>query len=403
MEFNHSEVIMLLLTAIGPLKVTIVCASLTADASPEFLKRVAFRSVLIALIVCIVFAVLGEAILRLLKVSIPAFQIGGGIIVLLFSLDMVMGSKQVDKDSAGSPEEKNAEPSLDIAAYPLAIPLMASVSGLVAIVSLLAQRDDLGALLFLAGVIVAIMAINYVCLRSCRYIVRAVGPAALQVVGKIMGVILTALAVELILMGLIGLGLIAKPGGSPSRAESPTARAPDVSGFTSQRILSRSGNSTEGTVPDLPIIRIGIGSSVHTASYMQSSSCEERFCEPIPSRRLARGFPAFHSTDHERETDALFGLVYPWMLSSSERLPAFQCLDCGRLFLSPVSARPLRQRADTRCGPREQPPRRISGGRSPDLGRGTRSSAGTSRAAECEAGRPEPLAGQAARGGDEPV
>ena len=176
MEFNHSEVIMLLLTAIGPLKVTIVCAALTADASPEFVKRVAFRSVLIALIVCIVFAVLGEAILRLLKVSIPAFQIGGGIIVLLFSLDMVMGSKQESKDGAGSPEEKNAQPSLDIAVYPLAIPLMASVSGLVAIVSLLAQRDDLGALLFLAAVIVAIMAINYVCLLYCRYIVPHGGP-----------------------------------------------------------------------------------------------------------------------------------------------------------------------------------------------------------------------------------
>src|SRR5271165_1991618 len=302
MGFNHAEVIMLLLTAIGPLKVTIVCASLTADASPDFVKRVAFRSVLIALIVCIVFAVLGEAILRLLKLSIPAFQIGGGIIVLLFSLEMVMGSKQESKDGAGSPEEQNAQPSLDIAAYPLAIPLMASVSGLVAIVSLLAQRDDLGALLFLAGVIVAIMAINYVCLRCCRYIVRAAGPAALQVVGKIMGVILAALAVELMLMGLIGLGLIAKPGGSPSRAaSSSTAKAPDTQGFTSQRILSLSGNSTEGTVPDLPIKGIGTGSSVDKASYMQSSSCEKRFCEPIPSRRLVRGVLAFHSADHERD------------------------------------------------------------------------------------------------------
>ena len=231
MEFNPSEVIMLLLATIGPLKVTIVCATLTADASPEFLKRVAFRSVLIALIVCIVFAVLGEAILKLFKVSIPAFQIGGGIIVLLFSLDMVMGGKQERKDGAGSPDEKNAQPSLDIAAYPLAIPLMASVSGLVAIVSLLAQRDDLGAMLFLAAVIVAIMAINYLCLRSCQYIVRAVGPTALQVVGKIMGVILTALAVELILMGLIGLGLIAKPGGSSSRAASSTRPKPPTSGF----------------------------------------------------------------------------------------------------------------------------------------------------------------------------
>jgi len=302
MEFNHSEVIMLLLTAIGPLKVTIVCATLTAGARPEFVKRVAVRSVLIALIVCIVFAVLGEAILRLLKVSIPAFQIGGGIIVLLFSLDMVMGGKQADKDSAGSPEEKNAEPSLDIAAYPLAIPLMASVSGLVAIVSLLAQRDDLGALLFLAGVIVAIMAINYVCLLYCRYIVRAVGPAALQVVGKIMGVILAALAVELILMGLIGLGLIAKPGASPSRAaSSSTVKAADAQGFSSPRILSRSGYSTEGDVPDLPIKGIGTGSSVHKASYMQSSSCGERSCRPITERRLARGVPAFQSADHERD------------------------------------------------------------------------------------------------------
>ncbi len=197
----------------------------------------AFRSVLIAAIVCLVFAVLGEAILRLFKVSIPAFQIGGGIIVLLFSLDMVMGGKPASKDGADGSEEKTAEPSLDIAAYPLAIPLMASVSGLVAIVSLLAQRDDLGALLFLTGVIVAIMAINYVCLRSCQYIVRAVGPAALQVVGKIMGVILTALAVELILMGLIGLGIVAKPGGRvPSTPPAATAQVRDVRGLTGPRI-----------------------------------------------------------------------------------------------------------------------------------------------------------------------
>jgi len=307
MEFNHSEVIMFLLTAIGPLKVTIVCASLTADARPEFVKRVAFRSVLIALIVCIVFAVLGEAILRLLKVSIPAFQIGGGIIVLLFSLDMVMGSKQTDKNSAGTPAAQHVEPSLDIAAYPLAIPLMASVSGLVAIVSLLAQRDDLEALLFLTGVIVAIMAINYVCLLYCRYIVRAVGPAALQVIGKMMGVFLTAMAVELLLMGLIGLGLIAKPGASPPRtASSSTGKAPEVPSSGNQRLLSRPDDSTEGIVPDLPIIGIGTSSSVFQASNMQPSACGARSGVLIPGRRLARRVPAFQSADHERDACPLW-------------------------------------------------------------------------------------------------
>ena len=278
MEFNYSEVIMLLFTAIGPLKVTIVCASLTADAPPEFVKRVAFRSVLIALIVCTVFAVLGEAILRLLKVSIPAFQIGGGIIVLLFSLDMAMGTKQVDKDSVGSPDRKNAEPSLDIAAYPLAIPLMASVSGLVAIVSLLAQHDDIQSLLFLMGVITAIMVLNYFSLLSCKYIVAAVGPAVLQVVGRMMGVILTALAIELVLMGLIGLGLIAKPGGtSSSYASSKATRTTNISRSTGHPLFCNAMNPIGEAVLDLPIEEIGISCQDHEACGKRSTYSRKGF------------------------------------------------------------------------------------------------------------------------------
>ena len=166
-------------------------------------------------------------------------------------------------------------PSLDLAVYPLAVPLMASVSGLVAIVSLLAQRDDLMTLLFLAGVIVAIMGLNYVCLRSCRYIVRAAGPAAIQVIGKIMGVILVALAVELILMGLIGLGIVAKPGGrSSSAVSSPRADVRAVLGFTSRRIWSRPGSSTGRTSPDFPIKETGSESSDDRVSCMQSSPHE---------------------------------------------------------------------------------------------------------------------------------
>ncbi len=214
MEFNHSEAIMLLLAAIGPLKVTIVCASLTAGRSADFRNRVALRSVLTALVVCIVFALIGEAILKLFKVSVPAFQIGGGIIVLRFALEMVSGdtSGNPGGDSSSGSPAVGRDPSLDIATYPLAIPLMASVSGLVAIVSLIAQRNDIEALLFLLAVIVSIMAINYICLRSCQRIVVAVGPTAIQVVGKIMGVLLAALAVELVLMGLTGIGLLVRPG-----------------------------------------------------------------------------------------------------------------------------------------------------------------------------------------------
>ena len=206
MEFKPYEAVLLLLATIGPLKVTIVCATLTANATPQFVRHVAARSVMIASIVCIVFALLGEAILKVFHVSLPAFQVGGGIIVLLFSLEMAMGT------TSDQVERKPGEPSLEIAAYPLAVPLMASVSGLVAIVSLVAQMEkDMLALFVLSTEIVAIMALNYLCLRSSQILVKALGRAAIQVIGKIMGTILVALAIELIYMGLLGFGLVASP------------------------------------------------------------------------------------------------------------------------------------------------------------------------------------------------
>ena len=208
MGFKLAEVILLLFATIGPLKVTIVCATLTAGATPKFLADLALRSVLITTVVCIVFAVLGEAILKVFQVSLPAFQIAGGIIVMLFSIEMVMGDK-ADASSADSPTASAEALSLDIAAYPLAVPLMASISGLIAIVSLVAQMGHaLGGLLYLSVLIAVIMALNYICLRSCRIIVKAVGPVALKVIGTIMGVILVALAVELVVMGLVGFGVM---------------------------------------------------------------------------------------------------------------------------------------------------------------------------------------------------
>lgn len=205
MDFTPTEVVLLLLASIGPLKVTIVAASLMADAPPEFVRRVAARSVLIATAVCLAFAVAGELILGIFKVSVPAFEIAGGLIVLMYSLQMVAGDSG---KQASEGAQNDATPSLDIAVSPLAIPLMASVSGLVGIVSVLAQNRSLAAIVAMSATIAGIMTLNYFCLRYSAYVVRAAGPSLFQVLGKLMGVILAALAVELMLTGLVGLELI---------------------------------------------------------------------------------------------------------------------------------------------------------------------------------------------------
>ncbi|OJW22700.1 MAG: hypothetical protein BGO49_01615 [Planctomycetales bacterium 71-10] len=226
MEFNPWEIALLLFATIGPLKVTIVCAAMTEEAEPEFVRRVAARSVLTASVVCLVFALFGEAILKAFKVSIPAFQVGGGLIVLLFSLDMAVSKRRDEPRSVEGPVP--APPSLEMATCPLAVPLMASVSGLVAIVSALAQRDDLKAIVFLSFVIAAIMAINYACLCQCRRIARWLGPIAIEVIGKLMGVMLAALAVELMFMGLIGLGVVKPPPAPATTSGRPAAVAPSA-------------------------------------------------------------------------------------------------------------------------------------------------------------------------------
>jgi multiple antibiotic resistance protein len=241
MEFNPREAVLLLLATIGPLKATIVCASLTANASPEFLRKVALRSVVIALTVCIVFTLFGEAILLIFRVSVPAFQIGGGIIVLLSSIEMVMSSKQADQDAAAKPADDKSEKAEHIAVYPLAMPMMASISGLVAIISLLSQQTGLWAVLFLVAVIAVIMVLDYVCLRSCRFIINALGSTVLQVVGKLMGVMLTALAIELIFTGMQGFGLVSKPAAiAVDAAASTQASTPPL--FVGARLLNRSGS-----------------------------------------------------------------------------------------------------------------------------------------------------------------
>jgi multiple antibiotic resistance protein len=78
--------------------------------------------------------VLGSVIFGALKISIPALLIAGGIILFAFALPMVIGEdKQKESDSPSPP------PSIEIATYPLAVPLMASPHGLVAIVSMEAK------------------------------------------------------------------------------------------------------------------------------------------------------------------------------------------------------------------------------------------------------------------------
>lgn len=198
MQFGFIDILTILLVTVGPLKALIVFGTLTATADSDFRRQVANRTVLIATIVTLVFVAFGGIFLAIFHITLPALKIAGGIILMLFALDMVMGGGHEEKGG------KPATPSLDIAVFPLAMPMMATPQGLVAITVGVA----IGEVVSVVVGLLLIMALNLLCMRSADRIITAIGPAALQVIAKVAGLLLTALAVQLMILGFRDLGVI---------------------------------------------------------------------------------------------------------------------------------------------------------------------------------------------------
>lgn len=204
MPFGIADIFVILLITIGPLKATIVYATLTAKADAAFRRQVAIKTVITAAVVIILFVLAGEFILKVFHISLPALKIAGGLILLLFALHMVLGEeKKGEMDDIG--------PSPDIAVFPLAMPLMATPQGIVAIVTIAAGAQTVGDIGILLVLALIILAINLIVLLLADKIIAAIGPAALMIIGKIVGILLAGLAVQLMISAGIDLGLIAKP------------------------------------------------------------------------------------------------------------------------------------------------------------------------------------------------
>ena len=203
------EIFILLFATTNAMKAAVVSLTMTKNADAALKRAIAFRAVLISTVVCILFALAGAAILAGLKITVEALLISGGAILFVFALNMVISEEKEAPADTPPPA-----PSMDIAAFPMAVPLMASPQGLVAIVAIEATLHqgittaaiiDVGTLV---GIILIIMAINLGILLGAERIFAKIPPAFLKVVMRIVGLLLCALAVQLMIAGFDGLGLI---------------------------------------------------------------------------------------------------------------------------------------------------------------------------------------------------
>ena len=188
---------------VEPISLVPLFAALTEGADEAFRRRMAMRSVLVAGVVLALFAVGGAWFLRMMSISIDAFRIAGGVMLFLIALEMVFARESGTRVTS---EEKNeSRKRADISVFPLAFPFIAG-PGAIAIVLLTfgASRRDLPLSFGLFGVVVLVLALTYALMRTTPVVMKVMGVTGANVVNRLSGVVLAALAVQFIIDGLGG-------------------------------------------------------------------------------------------------------------------------------------------------------------------------------------------------------
>jgi multiple antibiotic resistance protein len=161
---------------------------------------VAARAALIAAIVLAGTALAGDWLLRTLSITLPAFRIAGGLLLFSIASEMVFGMR-IERQTQQA-EEALEERVRNIAAFPLAVPLMAGPGALTATVLLSGRVDhDPARIALLIGVIVVVSAACFLCFIAATPIAKVIGNTGNTVQQRLLGVVLAALAVQYVIDG----------------------------------------------------------------------------------------------------------------------------------------------------------------------------------------------------------
>jgi len=192
---------------VSPIDVAILFGALTARASPERKRSMAIKGTLIATLLLTVFAVFGRDVLGWMGISLPALRTAGGILLMLVAIDLVF-ARPSGISSTTVAETNEAEGRDDISVFPLATPLIAGAGSIGAAILMFARADgDLGREIAVIGALLAVMAITLVLLLVASRLQRFVGVTGQNVISRVIGILLAALAVQFVFDGLREAGI----------------------------------------------------------------------------------------------------------------------------------------------------------------------------------------------------
>jgi multiple antibiotic resistance protein len=188
---------------VDPISLIPLFAGLTQGADNRYKKKMAGKSALVALVICVLFALVGARFLDIMGISLSAFRIAGGTLLFLIALDMVFARTSGTRST--STEQEEARQREDISVFPLAFPFIAGPGALATILLTAGEVGD-KPLLF-AGflcVVTVVLILCWVLMLATPPLMKVLGVTGANVVSRLSGVILAALAVQFIVDGIRG-------------------------------------------------------------------------------------------------------------------------------------------------------------------------------------------------------
>jgi len=195
-----AKALLTLFVVMDPVGLAPVFVGLTAGRSEEERRRTARRAVVVAGGVLFSFALFGPALLEYLGISLNAFRVAGGLLLFKIAVDMVFAHRERETDE----EKAEASQRDDISVFPLAIPLLAGPGAMTSVMILTAEaRSVPGGILVVLGAVVIVLIAAYLALSVSGRLARLLGRTGVNVVTRVLGVLLSALAVQYVADGVV--------------------------------------------------------------------------------------------------------------------------------------------------------------------------------------------------------
>lgn len=196
MEFAvFGSVFVTLFVIMDPTGIVPIFLGMAGNRPVDEIRRLALQATLTSLGVIIAFAIFGDFILSYLSISLPALEGAGGLLLLVVALQLLLGSGATPK---------SASDEVNIALVPLGTPLLAGPGAIVATILFVRDSNTTAEVVAVAAGIIAIHAVIWLALRYSTAILRALRPAGVNVISRIMGLLLAAIAVQLIASSVAG-------------------------------------------------------------------------------------------------------------------------------------------------------------------------------------------------------